>query len=83
MMRPDDPALADDPAFLIPPPGSGKVICATCRRWRAPDELVPVERVASGVVRYLCRRSIRPQCSRGLGSRDVDRLIPESERTDR
>ena len=77
----DDPNLAD-PAFLMPPPGSGKRICAWCRRWRDPDELVPVERIATGIVRYLCRRLIRPQCMRAaLGSRDVDRLIPESERT--
>ena len=59
-----------------PNPHADQVLCAHCRRWRYRLEVQAVDRVATGVRRYVCRRELSPRCWRdGLGDASVDRLV--------
>jgi hypothetical protein len=56
---------------------AGLTLCAHCRTWRDPSELQAVQRLATGVVRYVCRREVNRRCwFDGIGPADVDRLLP-------
>jgi hypothetical protein len=63
---------------LTPNPHVGKVLCAHCRTWRDPGDVQAVQRIATGVVRYLCRRETSPRWMRhGVCRVDVEGLLSE------
>ena len=57
----------------IPNPNAGLTLCAWCRQWRPPSELIAVERVATGTRRYVCR--FRFCFRKAIGTPAIDRII--------